>query len=107
MSKFGIGEFEQLVLLALVRLGGESYGVPIIEELESRTDREVSHAALYLTLRRMESKGWLSSRTEPQAPRGGRPRRYYQIQAEGVERLRASRETLLLMWDGITGELEP
>ncbi len=70
MARFALGEFEHLVLLAIVRLGGEGYGVPIIREIESRTGREISHAALYLTLRRLESKGLLRSRTASRIPDG-------------------------------------
>ena len=59
MSNQGLGDFEQLVLLAIVHLGGESYGVPIVDEIERRTGRAVARAAVYVTLRRLEDKGFV------------------------------------------------
>ena len=57
MSHKGLGEFEQMVLLAIVHLQGEAYGIPIVEEIERRTERSVARAAVYVTLRRLEEKG--------------------------------------------------
>ena len=61
MTHQGLGEFEQLVLLAIAQLRGEAYGVPIVEEIERRTGRSVARAAVYVTLRRLEEKGFVSS----------------------------------------------
>jgi len=102
MPRESLGEFEQLVLLACLRLGPEAYAVPIIQEIADRTGREASHAAVYVALRRLEKKGLVSSMMgEPVAERGGRSRRHFVVHARAVEQLRASRDALLSMWDGV------
>ena len=83
-----LGEFEQLVLLAIVRLGNEAYGVPIVDEIERRTGRAVARAAVYVTLRRLEEKGLLSSwMSDPTPERGGKPRRYVKVERAGAQAL--------------------
>ncbi len=73
MSRESLGEFEHLILLSILRQGPDIYGVPIIREIEDRTGRIVSQAAAYLTLRRLEEKGWITSHLgEPTPQRGGR-----------------------------------
>ena len=102
----GLGEFEQMVLLAILHVEGEgeAYGVPIVEEIERRTGRSVSRAAVYVTLRRLEKKGLLSSwMSEPTGERGGKPRRCVRVEAEGRAELLESRRTMDRMW----GELDP
>ena len=102
-----MGEFEHLVLLAALRLGHEAYGVPIIAEIEERTGREVSQAAAYLTLRRLEEKGWIASRVgEPTPERGGRAKRYFSLCEPGKRRLSVARNELLEMWDGVAPQLD-
>lgn len=102
MPRESLGEFEQLVLLACLRLGPEAYVVSIIDEIAARTGREASHAAVYVALRRLEGKGLVSSRMgEPVADRGGRARRHFEVLPEAVEQLRAARDALLNMWEGI------
>jgi DNA-binding PadR family transcriptional regulator len=97
-----MGEFEHLVLLAVLRLRGEGYGVSIIEEIEERTGRDVSQAAAYLTLKRLEEKGWLSGRQEAgDEERGRRQRRCFRVTDEGMDRLERSRAELASMWDGL------
>lgn len=97
-----LGEFEQLVLLAIMQLSGEIYGVPIVEEIERRTGREVSPAAVYITLRRLEEKGLLSSwMSEPTAERGGKARRCVKITRRGIVSLREARQALDQMWKGL------
>jgi DNA-binding PadR family transcriptional regulator len=97
-----LGEFEQLVLLAIVQLDGEVYGVPIVDEIERRTGRTVAPAAVYVTLRRMEEKGLLSSwMSEPTADRGGKARRCVKITAAGRDSLREARQVLDRMWKGL------
>ena len=97
-----LGEFEQLVLLAIMQLSGEVYGVPIVEEIERRTGREVSPAAVYVTLRRLEEKGLLSSwMSEPTAERGGKARRCVKITRRGVDSLREARQVIDQMWKGL------
>lgn len=98
----GLGEFEQMVLLAILHLEGEVYGVPIVEEIEERTGRAVSRAAVYVTLRRLEKKGLLSSwMSDPTPERGGKPRRCVRVEPAGLRVLRESRRLMDLMWEGI------
>ena len=95
-------EFEQLVLLALVRLGRDAYGVTIREEIEERAGRAVSLASAYAALERMQQRGYVSSWvSEPQPVRGGRSRKYFQIEAAGALALRLSRAAMQRMWDGL------
>ena len=102
MSHQGLGEFEQLVLLAIVQLRGEIYGVPIVDEIERRTGRTVARAAVYVTLRRLEKKRLISSwMSEPMQERGGKFRRFVQIEPEGLQLLRESRRTMDQMWGGL------
>lgn len=106
-DKTYLGEFEHIVLLAILRLGDEAYGVPIRREIEEQTGRAVARGALYTTLDRMETKGYLSSRVgDPTPKRGGRARRYFEITAAGYAALRASREALLKMWRGYESSIE-
>lgn len=106
MTETPLGEFEQLVLLALVRVGDEAYGVPIHEELASRARRAVSVAAVYKTLERLEAKGYVSSRVgDPTPERGGRRRKYFQLEPPGRQALRESLATLRRMTAGIEADL--
>lgn len=105
MSKQTLGEFEQLVLLAVMRLGSDAYSVPIVEEIEARTGRSVTHAAVYVALRRLEDKGLVQSwMGEPTAERGGRSKRFFKVEPEALPLLRQSRDALLAMWEGLEGE---
>lgn len=91
-----------MVLLAILHLDGEVYGVPIVDEIERRTGRSVSRSAVYVTLRRMERKGLLSSwMSAPTPERGGKPRRCVKVEPEGLEQLRESRRLMDAMWEGI------
>lgn len=86
-----LGEFEVLVLAALVRLGENAYGAEIFRELEQRTSRPIAMGAVYTTLYRLEEKGYVSSSVgEPTPRRGGRARRYFRIEAAGEEAVRNS-----------------
>ena len=90
-----LGEFEQLLLLAILRLDANAYGVEIARELEARAGRTVSRGALYTSLDRLEDKGLLRWRVMPGAPeRGGLPSRLYSVTPAGVTALRASRDTV-------------
>ena len=107
-----LGEFEQLVLLALVRLGDDGYGVSIHQEILKRARREVSVAAVYKTLDRLEQKGFAgSSLGEPTAERGGRRKKYFRVQPAGRLALKESLASLRRMADGLAGapvlDLEP
>lgn len=107
MSRKGLGEFEHQVLLTILRLGGETYSVPLVIELEEVSGREVSQAAVYIVLRRLEDKGLVSSRMESAAEtESSRNRRYFQLEPGGMERLRESRRMLTRFWDGIEEVLE-
>jgi PadR family transcriptional regulator, regulatory protein PadR len=97
-----LGEFEQIVLLAILRLGREAYGVPIRLDIEQRTGRAVTVGALYRTLDRLEDKGYISSAfSDPTPERGGRSKRYFTVRPRGLRTLRASRQALSAMWDGL------
>jgi DNA-binding PadR family transcriptional regulator len=87
------------VLVALLRLGGESYGVPILEEIAAHTERAVSRPAIYIALRRLESKGLVASRMgEATAERGGRAKRYFKLTKVGARQLEHSRQAFVRMW---------
>lgn len=101
-----LGEFEQLVLLAGVHLGDDVYGVPIADEIERRTGRQVSPAAVYVTLRRLEQKGLLSSSmSAPRPERGGKARRCVKVTPSGLDSLRTARQVLDSMWKGLDARL--
>ncbi|HZN02043.1 MAG TPA: helix-turn-helix transcriptional regulator [Candidatus Polarisedimenticolia bacterium] len=96
------GDFEQLVLLAVLRLGDAAYAVPIRREIAARTRRAPARGAVYITLDRLEGKGYLESRLgDPAAERGGRPRRYYRVKPAGVRALEQSWTALRRMWEGL------
>ncbi len=96
------GPFEQATLLAIMRLGDNAYGVPLRRELSERLGRDVSYGAIYTTLERMESKGFVSSRVGgATAERGHRAKRYYTIEAPGVRALEAARSAAASMWSGL------
>ena len=102
MPRESLGDLEHLVLLALLRLGDRSYGVPILEEITGRTGRSVSRPAVYIALRRLEAKGLVKSRLgEATAERGGRAKRYFTLTAQGHQQLHVSREALLSMWANV------
>ena len=102
MTHHGLGEFEQMVLLAIAHLRGEAYGVPIVDEIERRTGRTVARAAVYITLRRLEEKGFVSSRLgDPTPERGGKARRWVKLTADGVRALREARQVADSMWSGL------
>ncbi len=97
-----LGEFEQIVLLAVLRLGDNAYGVTIGGEIVACAQRKASPGALYTTLDRLEGKGNLTSRQgEGSAIRGGRAKRYYTVTKEGRERLAAAQETFQRMLTGL------
>src|SRR5262245_28034985 len=100
------GEFELMAILALLRLGENAYGVEIAREIERRSSRSVSVGSMYASLERLEAHGLISSRLGDATPeRGGRAKRYFQVSAEGIERLRESRRALCSMWQSLP-ELE-
>jgi PadR family transcriptional regulator, regulatory protein PadR len=101
-----LGEFEQLLLFALVQLEGDAYGGRIREAIEGRTGRSVSPGAIYTALDRMEQRGLVSSTLgEATAQRGGKRKRYYRIEPAGAELLRQSHEALTKMARGLAPKL--
>ncbi len=97
-----LGEFEQIALLALIRLRADAYGARIRAEIAERTGRDVSVGAVYTTLERMEQKGFVSSaRGAPTPERGGRAKRFDKIEAPRERVLQRSRETMDRMWEGL------
>ncbi|HSG07726.1 MAG TPA: helix-turn-helix transcriptional regulator [Longimicrobiales bacterium] len=94
-----LGDLEELVLLAVLRLGDQAYGASIREELTAQADRSVSISTVYVTLMRMEEKGlsrsWMG---EPSGERGGKAKRHFQVSPEGIQALEASRSVRERMW---------
>lgn len=103
MGRSRFGELEEQVVLALLRLDGESYAVPVADELTRRTGREVSPATVYMVMRRLDEQGFLTSRVgTPDPERGGRPRRFYRVVREAVmPALADSRKARLALWEGL------
>jgi len=98
-----VGDFEKLLLLAVMRLEDGAYGAAITEELETRTGRSISPGAVYVGLRRLEDKSMLrSTMGEATAERGGRPKRFYNIRRDALTVLRSSQRE----WDAMTEGLE-
>ena len=101
------GEFELLVLLAVLRLGDGAYGVTVREELEEETTRTLTLGAVYKTLGRLEGKGFLETRVAPPTKdRGGRRKKLYRLTPAGLETARRSLEDLRRMTHGLQPELE-
>ena len=101
-----LGDFEQLILLALVRLKDEAYGIPIHDEIRRRGGRDVTLGSVYKTLERLEDKGLVRSLLgEPTPERGGRRKKYFRIQPLGLNALRQEITSLHRMADGLV--LEP
>jgi DNA-binding PadR family transcriptional regulator len=102
-----LGEFEQMVLAAVLRLEQQAYGAAILTEIATRTGRRVSSGALYVTLDRLEDKGLIETRRgDPTPERGGRPKRFVRVTRDGLEALRDTREAMLRLWRGIEDRLE-
>ena len=97
-----LGEFEHIVILALLRLETRAYGVTVRQEIERRTRREVSIGAVYATLDRLQAKGYVRShRGEPTPERGGRSKRFFQVTGKGVAALSRTHRALRRMTEGL------
>jgi DNA-binding PadR family transcriptional regulator len=97
-----LGEFEQIVLLAILRLGEDAYGVTIRAEIAACTDREPSPGALYTTLDRLEEKGLVRSRLgDPTPQRGGRAKRFFTVTADGVQAVASSQRAFQRLLKGL------
>lgn len=91
-----LGSFEELILLAILKMGGNAYGVTIKRELEAATNKSVAYGAVYVTLDRLERKGYLDSHEgEPTKERGGRAKRFYTVNGAGEDALRAHARALV------------
>jgi PadR family transcriptional regulator PadR len=106
-SQLALGEFEQLVLFSLLRLGPDAYGAAIRRDIESRTGRELAISAVYVTLHRLEEKGLVRSRVgEPTAARGGRRRKHYALLAPGRHASEQAYRSFKVMTEGLEQQLE-
>jgi DNA-binding PadR family transcriptional regulator len=102
MAGVSLGEFEQVVLLAILRLGEKAYGVSIREEIAACTERDPSPGALYTTLDRLEDRGMVSSRFgDPTPERGGRAKRYFQVSEDGIAALARVQRGYQRLMDGV------
>lgn len=98
----GLNKVEQLVLLALARLGDDAYGMSIRDEIEARSGRSLSIAAVYAALDRLERGELIEARlSEPTPERGGRAKKHFALNAEGVAAIVAEREVIDQMWKGL------
>jgi len=97
-----LGEFEHIIVLALLRLEDRAYGVTVRQEIEFRTHREVSIGAVYATLDRLEKKGYVKShRGDPTPERGGRSKRFFRVTARGVAAVNRAQRVLQCMTEGL------
>jgi PadR family transcriptional regulator PadR len=102
MAREHLGDFELIVLLAVIRLGDNAYGVPVRREIETRTGRSLTVGALYRTLDRLEEKGHVESWfSDPVPERGGRSKRYFRVQPLGFSALGQTQRELTAMWEGV------
>ncbi len=102
-----LGELEQLVLLVVLRLGPAAYAIAAREELLRVAGKSISRGALYRTFDRLEQKGYLRWEHEPYVPRrGGHPRRRFELTANGIQAVRASRNVLTDLWSGLEEVLD-
>jgi DNA-binding PadR family transcriptional regulator len=97
-----LGQHELMVMLAVLRLGREAYGVPIAAEIADKTGREMLQGSVYATLERLEAKGLVFSQLGEATPqRGGRAKRYFKLTAEGVRQVREAQRALEALWVGL------
>ena len=104
-----LGEFELMILLTVIHLGEDAYGVPISREIEKHRGREVSVGSVYAALERLETKGLVaSSLGDPTPERGGKAKRYFRITKEGLSQVHETRRVLTRLWQTIPNlKLEP
>jgi DNA-binding PadR family transcriptional regulator len=97
-----LSEFELIVMLAVLRLGDNAYGVPIACEIEGHTKREAKLGSIYAALERLEEKGFVTSQLgEPTRERGGRAKRYFHVTRQGMRQVRGVQQTLIGLWSGV------
>lgn len=104
MPENSLGSLEHIVLLAVMRLGSDAYGMTVRREIENTTGRDISIGAVYATLVRLESKGFIKSHSgEPTPERGGRAKRYFRVTIAGKGALRSTQEIIQKMSAGLKG----
>ncbi|HEY1650015.1 MAG TPA: helix-turn-helix transcriptional regulator [Terracidiphilus sp.] len=97
-----LGEFEMMILLAVIHLGDEAYGVPISRELERHRGRDVAIGSVYAALERLEAKGLVaSSLGDPTPERGGKAKRYFRVTEAGLRQVHETRRVLSKLWRGL------
>jgi DNA-binding PadR family transcriptional regulator len=102
MKPWDISSFELMVMLALIRLGDNAYGVPISKEIEERSGREVAVGSVYAALERLEQKGLVVSELGEATPeRGGRAKRYFHMTGKGLREVRETQRSLVKLWQGL------
>jgi DNA-binding PadR family transcriptional regulator len=101
-NRESLGQFEFMVLLAVMRLGEDAYGVPIAREIEDTTGRGIAFGSVYFALDRLEEKGLVSSKLgEPTAERGGRAKRYFRVTGRGLRDAKDACRVLVKLWQGL------
>src|SRR5215472_10293428 len=102
MSREALGNFELMVLLAILRVGEDAYGVPIAHELEESSGKDVLMGSVYAALDRLETKGFVSSRLgDPTPERGGRAKKFFKVTARGLREARDAQRALTRLWRGL------
>jgi DNA-binding PadR family transcriptional regulator len=102
MSRETLGNFELMVLLAILRVGDEAYGVPIARELEKTSGKDVLQGSVYSALDRLEAKGLIAARLgDPTPERGGRAKKYFKVTARGLREIRDTQRVLISLWRGL------
>jgi DNA-binding PadR family transcriptional regulator len=102
MPRHLLTDFELMILLAVLRVGDDAYGVPVAREIESTARRTVARAAVYAALDRLESRALVISRQgEPTPERGGRAKRYFTVTSKGVKAVRDTQRALTALWQGL------
>jgi PadR family transcriptional regulator PadR len=97
-------DLELMILLVVLRLGDDAYGVPIARELKVQCRREVSLANVYATLEKLQEKGYVSSQlADPTPERGGRAKRYFSVTGQGLKKVRQTQRILFRLWQGVSG----
>jgi len=108
MVKAALGALELTILLAVVRLGDDAYGLSVRRDVSARTGRDYSVGAIYTTLERLETKGFVTSRTtDPTPTRGGRSRRQFRVTASGQRAIRQAERVARSVWDGVVTGPKP
>ena len=101
-----LGEFELLVMLTILRLGDEAYGVPISREIARQTGRTIAFGTVYVTLERLQRKGLVRSNLGETTPeRGGRAKRFFRVTSTGLRTVRETKQSLISLWTDLP-ELE-